>query len=94
MIPADYIDNNTPLKIVTDNVPEQTNSGENKTKKNISGELSLIIFSFLATISVSIIISSFLKEKYPDRFIFIPVLLATAIITFFHPGKKSDCGDL
>jgi len=88
MFPADYVDNNTPLKIVPDNIPAQTDSGENKTKRNISGELSLIIFSFLATISVSIIISSFLKGIYPDGFIFIPVLLAMGIITFFHPGKK------
>lgn len=68
--------------------PSQTDSGDNKTKKNISGELSLIIFSFLATISVSIIVSSFLKGVFPDISIFIPVLLATGIISLFHPGKK------
>jgi DMSO reductase anchor subunit len=88
MFPAYYVNNNTPLKIVPDNIPAQTDSGENKTKKNISGELSQIIFSFLSTISVSIINSSFLKGIYPDRFIFIPILLVTGIITLFHPGEK------
>jgi Fe-S-cluster-containing dehydrogenase component/DMSO reductase anchor subunit len=82
------VNNNEPLKIIPDNIVAQTDSGENKTKKNISGELSLIMFSFMATISVSIIVSSFLKGRYPDSFIFIPVLLATGISSLFHLGKK------
>ena len=82
------VNNNTPLKIIPDYIPTQTDSGENKKRKNISGELSLIMFSFLATISVSIIVSSFFKGIYPDSSIFIPVLLATGISSVFHLGKK------
>lgn len=57
-------------------------------EKNIQGELSLVIFSFLASISVSILIFSFVKGVYPAKNIFIPVLLLMGFISLFHLGKK------
>jgi Fe-S-cluster-containing dehydrogenase component/DMSO reductase anchor subunit len=84
--------NNAPLKII----PESAGSGEkssqnqiqNKKIKNISGEVSLIIFSFLATISVSVLVSSFIKGVFPDKWILILLLVSTGLVSFFHLGKK------
>ncbi len=47
----------------------------------------MIIFSFLATISVATIISSFIGGIFPDRSIFISVLVIAGIVSFFHLGR-------
>jgi Fe-S-cluster-containing dehydrogenase component/DMSO reductase anchor subunit len=80
--------NNTSLKIVPKNIYGQKESKENKEEKNISDELSLIIFSFLATLSVSTMISSFVEGVFPQKMIFIPVLFLTGVVSFFHLGRK------
>jgi DMSO reductase anchor subunit len=84
--------NNTPLKVI----PAPAGSGEksnqnqfqNNKGKNISGEVSLIIFSFLATISVSVSVSSLIKGVFPDKLIFISLLVSTGLVSFVHLGKK------
>jgi Fe-S-cluster-containing dehydrogenase component/DMSO reductase anchor subunit len=83
--------NNTPLNVI----PSSGGSGEksnqyqiqSKKRKTISGEVSLIIFSFLATISVSVLVSSLLKGVFPDKWIFISLLVCTGLVSFFHLGK-------
>ena len=79
----DYI----PLRIIPEDIPGPENIIQNKNGKNISDELSLIIFSFLATISVATILSSFTDGVFPDRSIFFSVLVIAGIISFFHLGK-------
>ena len=84
--------NSTPLKVI----PANSGSGgkfdqnqiKNKKRKNISTEVSLIIFSFLATISVSVLVSSLIKGVFPDKWIFISLLVCTGLFSFFHLGKK------
>ena len=80
--------NNAPLRIIPGNrfreIPERTDIQ----RKNISGEISLIVFSFLATISVAILIYCFVKGVYPLKAIFIPVLLIPGFVSLFHLGKK------
>jgi Fe-S-cluster-containing dehydrogenase component len=80
--------NNPPLRVIPGDASPKNISVRKRQKKNIAPELSLIIFSFLATISVSIIAISFLKGLYPKDYIFVPVLLATGITSLFHLGKK------
>jgi len=84
--------NNPPLKVI----PEYGGSVEqlsqdqikNKKEKNLSGEVSLIIFSFLATISVSVLVSSLIKGVFPDKWIFVPLLICTGLVSFSHLGRK------
>lgn len=79
--------NNRPFKIV----PEQ-NQNEflipEKERKNILEESSLIIFSFLSTLLVSAIATSFFKGTFPDVFVFSGALLLTALVSLLHLGKK------
>jgi Fe-S-cluster-containing dehydrogenase component/DMSO reductase anchor subunit len=79
---------NTPARIIPEKRFKETVPIPEKALKKINEELSLIIFSFLAAISVSILIFSFVKGIYPAHNIFIPVLLLTGFISMFHLGKK------
>ena len=56
---------------------------QNKKGKNISGELSLIIFSFFATISVAELITSLIKGVYPAKILFFPVLVLAGLALLF-----------
>ena len=84
--------NNSPLKIIPESVGSveklNLNQIQNKKEKNISGEVSLIIFTFLATMSVSVLVSSLIRGVFPEKWIFIPLLVCTGLISFFHLGKK------
>jgi len=80
--------NNSPLKIIPEDICEQTDKEPTTTLKNISAELSLIIFSYLATVSVATIITSFITGVFPEKKIFIPVLLLAGLVSFFHLGRK------
>ncbi len=77
-----------PLEIIPENI---FGSGFQKTDgeaKNISAESSLILFSFLSALSVSSIVSSFIKGVFPEKNIFLPILLLAGVTSFFHLGKK------
>jgi DMSO reductase anchor subunit/formate hydrogenlyase subunit 6/NADH:ubiquinone oxidoreductase subunit I len=84
--------NNPPLKVIPEygGSVEQTRQEQikNKEEKKISGNVSLIIFSFLATISVSVLVSSLIKGVFPVKWIFIPLLICTGLVSFFHLGRK------
>ena len=84
--------NSTPLKVIPANAGSggkfDQNQIQNKKRKNISAEVSLIIFSFLATISVSVLVSSLIKGVFPDKWTFISLLVCTGLFSFFHLGKK------
>jgi anaerobic dimethyl sulfoxide reductase subunit B (iron-sulfur subunit) len=80
--------NNSPLRIIPGDRFREIANKPDIQKKNIYDEISLVIFSFLATISVSILIFSFVKGVYPLKNIFIPVLLLPGFISLFHLGKK------
>lgn len=55
--------------------------------KSIASELSLVVFSFFTTLSVSVLISSFVKGIFPKAYLFISLILAAGIISFFHLGR-------
>jgi Fe-S-cluster-containing dehydrogenase component/DMSO reductase anchor subunit len=56
--------------------------------KNLSREWSLILFSFLTTISVSLVASSFIKGVPGAKYGFLLVLLLAGFFSIFHLGKK------
>jgi Fe-S-cluster-containing dehydrogenase component/DMSO reductase anchor subunit len=84
--------NNSPLKVIPESGSKMDklnkNRIQNKKEKNFSGEVSLIIFTFLATVSVSVLVSSLLRGVFPDNWIFIPLLACTGLVSFFHLGRK------
>ena len=57
-------------------------------EKNIDGEWSLIGFSYLVTLSVAVLISSFLIGKNADKITFFSLSVSPWILSLFHLGKK------
>ena len=80
-------DNSKPLIIVPAQNPNEFLIPE-KERKNIFTETSLIIFSFLSTLLVSIMAASFFTGAFPDIFIFSGALLLTGLVSLLHLGKK------
>ena len=81
--------NSAPLRFTGGNFSSQRDPDQNMRGKDISGEISLIIFTFLATISVAILLSSVINGIFPEKMILIPVIVTTGVVSFFHLGKKS-----
>ena len=77
-----------PLKIIPEDKFSKIVIEQSKKEKNISSEFSLIIFSFLSTISVAEILTSFIKGEFPEKKIFLPVLLMAGLVSFIHLGRK------
>jgi len=79
--------NDVPLKIIPLNKGKQVVK-QNRNDKNIKGELSLVIFSFLTTLSVALVHSSFIKGIYPEKYTFLVMLATAGTCSLFHLGKK------
>jgi len=77
-----------PLKIIPENNGFISNPKKSEKGRNTSGDLSLIIFSFFSMISVALIMSFFLNEIFPDKWVFLSLLGTAGFISFFHLGKK------
>lgn len=56
-------------------------------EKSICGEWSLILFSFVSTISLSIFFSSLIKGIFPDPLLVTLLLTAAAVLSLFHLGR-------
>ncbi len=79
----------TTLKIIPENIYGPVDKVPSNPGTNISDEWSLIAFSYLATLSVSAISSSFIKGVFPPAMIFLPVLMLTGAVSFYHLGQKT-----
>ncbi len=55
---------------------------------NIKPEMSLIVFSFLSTVLVSVMSSSFISGIVPNTAIFTSFLILTGLVSLFHLGRK------
>jgi Fe-S-cluster-containing dehydrogenase component len=79
--------NIVPLRII----PEKTLNHEilhQENEKTVMGEWSLIGFTFLATLSVSTVISSLINGEFPaNASIFILTIFMAGIISLFHTGR-------
>ena len=77
-----------PVKIV----PERVTTVTDKTAKydyevRLKGKWSLIIFTFLTTIAVSIVSSSLLQGKFPEMVLLFSIILLAGLSSLFHLGK-------
>lgn len=75
-------------RIIPENifVPEQTVVGAKN--QNISIDWSLFAFSFLTTLSVATIISSYLNGQYPEKILSASLIFLAGMLSLFHLGKK------
>lgn len=80
--PDDY-----PLRIIPDSLFKGIMSAKDHGKRSIESEWSLVIFSFLTALSVSIMASSFIKGVLPDKLLFISISILPAVFSIFHLGK-------
>ncbi len=53
----------------------------------IGKEWSLIAFSFLTSLSVALIISSFIKGVFPGIVLFLSIIISAGALSLFHLGK-------
>lgn len=79
-------DRTVPLKIIPENIFQGIRRMESKQKPG-TGDWSLMIFSFLVTVIVSLSGSSLIKGEYPSPFIIIPALACSMVASLFHLGK-------
>ncbi|MCX6320807.1 MAG: 4Fe-4S binding protein [Bacteroidia bacterium] len=80
--------NNDPLRIIPENVFESEVPILNAKERGMSGEWSLFAFSFLTTLSVATIISSFINGIFPEKILFVSIIILAGIISLFHLGKR------
>jgi Fe-S-cluster-containing dehydrogenase component/DMSO reductase anchor subunit len=76
-----------PLRIVPDSLFTGIMKVPDNDRKNLGSEWSLVLFSFLTVLSVSIMASSFIKGVFPDKLLFISIALLPGVISIFHLGR-------
>lgn len=77
------------LEIIPAGIFDNDNSITLKAGKNITGEWSLIAFTFLTTLSVALLVSSCISTRLHDLLIIIPLILGAGSFSFFHLRKKT-----
>jgi formate dehydrogenase iron-sulfur subunit len=76
------------LKIVPAGIFDQDIKATLNNVKNISGEWSLIAFSFLSTLSVSMLVTAFTGKALPDFRIIMPLIILSGMFSLFHLNRK------
>jgi Fe-S-cluster-containing dehydrogenase component len=79
---------NVPLRVIPAVITKQAISFPVENYSSLKGKWSLAIFSFLTTISVSLLVSSLFKSKFPDKVLFFTILIFAGLISLFHLGIK------
>jgi ferredoxin/DMSO reductase anchor subunit len=79
--------NIVPLRIIPEKMFEQEVYVPEKNEKSITDNWSLIVFSFLTTLSVSTLISSVINGNFPDKTLFFLTIFLAGISSLFHTGK-------
>jgi Fe-S-cluster-containing dehydrogenase component len=81
---------NFPLRIIPEKISvryDQRNADENQ--NDLKTEWSLMLFSFITTLSVATLISSFIKGVLPNKILFLSMILVAGVISLFHLGKQN-----
>jgi Fe-S-cluster-containing dehydrogenase component len=81
-------DNSNPLEVIPKYIFSNTDDDIKPAEKVITSDLSLIVFSFLAVLSVSYVVVSLLNGSFPITVLLIFVIMLTAGISLFHLGRK------
>jgi Fe-S-cluster-containing dehydrogenase component/DMSO reductase anchor subunit len=80
---------NSVLREIPEKISKPTNPDANEWNgRPIIKDRSLLIFSYLSTISVSTIVSSVIKGAFPDKILFLLTIIVTGLASFFHLGRK------
>jgi Fe-S-cluster-containing dehydrogenase component/DMSO reductase anchor subunit len=79
--------NKDPLRIIPEKIIEPEVLKSSAKEKGMTGAWSLFAFSFLTTLSVAIIISSFINGIFPNKILFLSIIIFAGIISLFHLGK-------
>jgi Fe-S-cluster-containing dehydrogenase component/DMSO reductase anchor subunit len=77
-----------PLKIIPEKIIDSEVRKIKIKKRGISGEWSLILFSFFSTLSVATIITSIISGIFPNKILFFSIIILAGLLSFFHLGKK------
>ena len=80
--------NNDPLRIIPENVFEPEVPESYTKEKDMTGKWSLFAFSFLTTLSVATIISSFINGIFPEKILYVSIIILAGIISLFHLGRR------
>ncbi len=81
---------NLSLRIIPEKLNVNSAPRDGIEKQNGSRtEWSLLLFSFITTLSVAIFISSFIRGTIPNRLLFLSMILVSGIVSLFHLGKKN-----
>jgi len=80
--------NNDPLRIIPENVFEPEVPKSYTKEKDMTGKWSLFAFSFLTTLSVATIISSFINGIFPEKILYVSIIILAGIISLFHLGRR------
>lgn len=75
------------LRVVPASLFKQMVTVNDNGRKNMESEWSLVVFSFLTVLSVSIMASSIIKGVLPDKTLFISISILPALFSVFHLGK-------
>jgi Fe-S-cluster-containing dehydrogenase component/DMSO reductase anchor subunit len=82
------VSNDSQFKIIPEEIFSSGCSTTRQNEKDISGAWSLIAFSFLATLSVSLFISAFIGGKLPEIKLILPLIILSGIFSLFHLKRK------
>ena len=78
-----------PLKIIPHRHPENIRNIIVNDQRIKDTDWSLILFSFLAVMSVSLLASSLVKGVVPGKLLFLTLTLLPGVLSFFHLGRPS-----
>ena len=81
---------NIPLRIIPDKSDASIDQRDGIERQNdFKTEWSLMLFSFIITLSVATFISSFIRGVIPNKILFLSMILIAGVISLFHLGKKN-----
>ncbi len=77
-----------PLKIIPENMYVNQMPVKSEKPSTETREWSLVAFSFLATLSVSSVISSLINGVFPNFIFIVLINILTGLVSLFHLGRK------
>lgn len=76
------------LRIIPEKIFETEIEVLQQNERGITGEWSLIAFSYLTTLSVATIITSLVNGFFPDRILFTSIIILAGLLSLFHLGMR------
>jgi Fe-S-cluster-containing dehydrogenase component/DMSO reductase anchor subunit len=78
-----------PLIVIPGSLFEEEITEDSQSNVLMNENRSLAVFSFIATLSVSVVVTSFLKGVFPGLLVLAPLLILAVVSSMFHLGKWS-----